>query len=897
VAVDVDGEVRFVGRGRELAVLHRVWDSARDGDVRVVGIGGAAGIGKTALVRHFIDTTGLGTAGAASVVWAGGDVEEAELPWTVLTQLTPGTPPDGSASPVFAAHTLAAHLKGAEQVIVIDDAQWADRLSMAAVRLAVRRLAGEPLLIIVIHQSAELGDGWRRLLDSSRGARLDLAGLPPADLVRLAVATGHPGLSPAGAARLYEHTGGHPLHVRHLLDELPMHSIVFGHGSLPAPSGIATAMRARLAACEPATRDLVAAGAVIGRRFSLAQARGLTDVTVDAVAEAINARLLEEVPGSLGQDLAFTSTLVRGLVYHDLDRARRRHLHLLAAQGGGSGVVWHRIAASDGPDAPLADDIERAAGEHLAQGRLLQAAVFLRHALDLTPPTPARRRRLLTTLEVLLVVGDIASTSRYQGELAAESGAWADYVTGYLLMLTGQVPEARAVLGRALASVREGRCGTAGEPDDLEARIATQLAIIAVITQSYDEMISHGAAAVATARAPWVAEHAWLARSLGLTLAGRGTDALAELSDVDDPGAPSGVGGLVARGMVRLWTDDLDGARRDLTAAVERAIRGETLRTAQALGFLGEVEYRRGALDEAVLHTELAVGDAEENNRYWDYAMLHALAGYPLAAQGEWEKADAHAATAATWARKVGTPSALSYAACAKAAIAQARGDATALLAAAEELEAFYPWRESGTSLLGPLRADALSQLGRTAEAAEALDAFTAKPIDRDRRSTQVAVRRVRAQLAAAACDHDEALAECARAFHLARTVGLPIEAARVELLTGTYQAALGRRAAAERTLRSALRRFGLLGAQAYAALTRRAGDAAGLSLDVPSAALGDLTRAERAVVALVCQGRSNREIAERLVLSTKTVEFHLTHVFRKLDVAGRGELRRVLAE
>lgn len=883
----MDGELRFVGRDRELAVLQRVWGAVRGGDVRVVRVGGVAGIGKTALVRHFLRGVG------AAVVWASGDEEEAELPWGVLTQLTADSL-DSATNPVFAAHMFAARLKGAERVVVIDDAQWADRLSMAAIRLAVRRLAGEPLLVFVIHQDAEVDDGWRRLLDSERGVRLDLAGLPPTDLVRLAVSTGHPGLSLAGAARLYEHTGGHPLHVRHLLDELPMHAIVFGHGSLPAPSGIAAAMRSRLAACRPATRDLVAAGAVIGRRFSLAQARQLGDVTVDAVAEAIGARLLEEIPGSLGQDLAFTSTLVRGLVYHDLDRAQRRRLHLLAARDGG---VWHRIAASDGPDARLADDIERAAAEHLEQGRLLPAAVYLRHALDLTPAGPARRRRLLTTLEVLLVVGDIATTARYQGELAAESGAWAEYVAGYQLMLTGQVTEAKAMLDHALAAVRDGSGTTAGQPDDLDSRIATQLVIIAVMTKSYDEMIDHGAAAVATARAPWVAAHACLARSLGLTLAGGGADALAELSDVDDPGAPSGLSGLVARGMVRLWTDDLDGARRDLTAAVDRAIRGETMRTAQALGFLGEVEYRRGALDEAVLHAELAVGDAEENNRSWDYAMLHALASYPLAAQGEWEKADSHAAAAATWARKVGTPSALAYAAGAKAAMAQARGDATTLLAAAEELEAFYPWRESGTSLLGPLRADALSQLGRTTEAAEALEAFNAKLIHQDRLSTQVAVHRVLAQLAAATGNHRAALDDCARALQLAGTVGLPLEAARVELLTGTYQAALGRRAAAERTLRSALRQFTLLGAQAYAALTRLASDAAGLSLDAPPAALGDLTRAERAVVTLVCQGRSNREIAERLVLSTKTVEFHLTNVFRKLDVTGRGELRRVLAE
>jgi DNA-binding CsgD family transcriptional regulator len=49
-------------------------------------------------------------------------------------------------------------------------------------------------------------------------------------------------------------------------------------------------------------------------------------------------------------------------------------------------------------------------------------------------------------------------------------------------------------------------------------------------------------------------------------------------------------------------------------------------------------------------------------------------------------------------------------------------------------------------------------------------------------------------------------------------------------------------------------------------------------------------------VVRLVCAGLSNRQVAARLVLSTKTVEFHLTNVFRRLDVGGRAELRAVLS-
>src|SRR5262249_32641320 len=115
-----------------------------------------------------------------------------------------------------------------------------------------------------------------------------------------------------------------------------------------------------------------------------------------------------------------------------------------------------------------------------------------------------------------------------------------------------------------------------------------------------------------------------------------------------------GLEGLVARGLIRLWTDDLDGAAHDLHTAVHRATRREALRVSPALGFLGEVEYRRGMLSEAVLFTDLAAGNAEDNDRFWDFAVRHALATYPHAARAEWAEAEHHAAQSATWARAFG---------------------------------------------------------------------------------------------------------------------------------------------------------------------------------------------------------------------------------------------------
>lgn len=891
----------FVGRRSELARLHAAWDTAQRGTACVVGVEGAPGIGKTVLVRRF-----LAVARPDVLVWVSGDDAETGLPWGVLAQIArtlPGRPWDATTDPVFAGHALAAALAQRNgTILVVDDAHWGDPLSMAAIRLAARRLTTESVLVVVIYQpigAPGLGDGWRRLFESDRGQVVRLAGLPAADLVALAVAAGRPGLSPAGAARLYEHTGGHPMHVRHLLDEVPLHSITFGDSALPPPREVAVAVRARLASCRPATRDLVAAAAVLGRRARLAAVRELAGVsdTADALAEAVAAHLLDEVPGTAGGELAFTSSLVLGLVYHELDPVRRRDLHRGAALRGGPGVLRHRIGAASGPDEELAAAIETEAHQQLAADRIPLAAQYFRHALELTPAGPARAPRLLAATEALLLAGDIATAVEYQAEIDAADGPWADYVGGYLLLLIGAMDAALARLHRAWDTASQERRPADREPVDLAARIASQLAIIGVLTGAYTDMIEYGAAAVATARVPWVMTFALFAKCLGLAVAGRGDAALGALADADAAGSPAGLDGLVARGMIRLWTDDLAGARQDLTKALTRALAGEPLRIAQALGFLGEAEYRCGALGEAVVHTEAAVGDAEENNRVWDYATLHALATYPLAALGDWERAEFHAATSAALAQRVGMPAGLVYAAAAEAAIAEARADPKALCGAAEKLEAYYPSAEPGTHLCGPLRADALAQLGKAADAADALTAFLERAGPNDRLSTRAAVARVRARLAVLADRPDEALRHCRTAVDSALAAGLPLEVGRAELLAGECQQLSGRRAAAERVLRSALRRFTAMGATAYAAQAVGALERAGLPAGPARGVLDALTPAERAVATCVCQGLSNGQTARRLLLSTKTVEFHLTNVFRKLDVRGRAELRRVVTE
>ncbi|MDX3383143.1 AAA family ATPase [Streptomyces niveiscabiei] len=981
----------LAGRGVEFGVLREAWRRTVRLRPAVVVVEGAPGIGKSALVGAF-----LKEAAPPVVARSYGDEAWERRPWEVLRQIVRELPGarggklTEEADPALVARALAEDLGrvGRPVVVVVDDAHWGDRASMTALRLAARSLRSEPVLFLLAYVPVDaavtqgrswgrahegLHEGWRRLIESGEGAVVRLEGLSADALLRLAPSWGQPRLSPSGAAHLHELTGGNPLHARQLLQQVAPHTLAYGQGPLPAHRSMPLTLISRLGSCAPGTRDLVAAGAVLGRRFPLAQARELAGLRAgdgyggevtggvepagapgaagpvgvgggvgsvgaggggagvpgvvgggaragagdvgEALDEAVRAGLLVEVPGTGGRTLAFPNGVIGDYVYSDMSPGRRRRLHRAAAEFGGPDALWHRIAADQGQNEDVALAAEQEARRQLSLGNLRLAAVYAGHALELTPPGPHVRARLLTAVEALLVSGDASTARRYEGELTSLApGPWVDYVTGYLVLLGGRIAEARGLFRRALEGVRADRerGTTPGEksplhdhgtpstlpvtpsttPADLEARIATQLAIIGVVQLDYQDMVFYGEAAVAApTREPWVRAFAWFAKTVGTALAGDAGKALRELGAVHLPGAPAGLDGLVARGMIRLWTDDLDGAHADLGSAVERATRGEALRIGQGLGFLGEAEYRRGNLAEAVRLTASAIGDAAENGRVWDYPLLHALACYPLAAQGSWEEAAGHAREATDWSQLLASPMSFAFAAGARAAIAQAAEDHEGFLDAAEAIETHYSSREPGAHLFGPVRADALSRLGRTAEAAHALAEFAARTRAVYRVSAHLATARVRAQISEAEGEPAAALASCEEALTLAKEAGLPLEGARVLLVTARQLSALGRGLAAEAALREALHTFTDSGAHAYEAQTRRLAADLGLSLTGPVSALAALTPREREAVRLMRTGLSNQGIARRLGVAEKTVETHLQHAYDKLRL-NREQLR-----
>jgi DNA-binding CsgD family transcriptional regulator len=193
---------------------------------------------------------------------------------------------------------------------------------------------------------------------------------------------------------------------------------------------------------------------------------------------------------------------------------------------------------------------------------------------------------------------------------------------------------------------------------------------------------------------------------------------------------------------------------------------------------------------------------------------------------------------------------------------------------------------------LKPNAIEALILVGELEEAAELLADLEDWSSSLDAPAVAATARRCRGLLRAARGDHAGALGaltEAARAF---QRLPVPFERGRTLLALGTLQRRAKQRAAAQASLGAALAGFEQLGARLWAEQARA--QLAQLGGRRPQD--GRLTPTEAQIAALVAQGRTNRQVADALFVSPKTVEWNLSKVYKKLHVRSRAELAAKLA-
>lgn len=767
------------------------------------------------------------------VLAASGDPLESSFPYGFAQQWLHDEP---AGDPVeVGARLLGALTSSPEPVaLVADDAQWADLPSVQALAFALRRLHTGAVLVVVVTRD-EPPDGLRRLLRDA--TRLSLTGLSEAELGELAAHVCPVPLGPAALARLRAHTGGSPLHAEALLRQAP-EVLADPMGFLPAPRGYAMDVQDRLSALDEKTRALVRAASALGGECPLWQAERLAG-TPDAILlldEAVAAGLLIHRLGGGELLVAFPDPLTRAAVYEGLRPCERARLHLDAAAICPDPVdrLRHRISALSRADDAFAQEVAAFAREQGATGNWEVAADHLERAARLSASAPGRGVLRAEAVHALLLAGQPGRAAELAREPNAHQGARA-FAAGVVAEACGDVERARGLLDLAWRHRDPALAGPT----------ATALARLAL----FDGRLTEG--------------HLWASRASGagagfvrmtaLFAVGRGDEVLS--APLPDPAVASAadLDLLTGRAAVRLWTGDAAGALADL--------RGASGEAADALRCLAEV--RTGAWDDALAH----------RRGTWTAPFTAAAQATVHAARGDLGTARA---LLSGW-RRVSGP---------------ARAYLNAATALADQVEGKDPNPEmSPAAGFGPRGEPAI--FGFRPGAAEGNDgarlpAEVAEVTAAGERGSSALPRGLAPSAREDAAGTRGKGAAVTALFEEAIGSADPFERARAEFAFGAHLRRSGRRTEAATHLRAACDGFGKLGAVPFLERSTQELAACGRSNDA-------LTAQENTVAGLVVAGLTNKEIARRLALSVKTVEYHLSNVFAKLGVSSRTALVALL--
>lgn len=906
----------LVGRGRQRAAIDRVLADAAAGRSAALAFTGPPGIGKTALLEH-----AAARRGRMTLLQARGVESEARIPFASLLELLrpalglldqlaapqaialerafalrPGHAQDRFAVGAATLSLVAACAERSPTLLLLDDVQWFDAPSAEALRFMLRRLVADPV-------GALLGarEGLPSLLDGSGIPTMALAGLS----LQEARALRRDMPAPA-AARLLETTGGNPLAMLELdpdPDEVAL-----------APAGAPTLVSARIrdaylrraGALEPRARRLLllAATSDSGELKLLERAARLLALELGALLAAEGAGLVAIAGGRV----EFAHPLVRSAVYSDATLSERQEMHRALAtvlpDSEPERRAWHLAAAATGIDETAAAALERAAARSLERGGHASAAAALERAARLTADPRRSAALLARAAEAAWDAGageharGLLDECRRAGAGDAATSLAAARLAGRIATSHGPVMDGHAILTAAAGLA-------AAEPDGAEEALAllAEAAIACFLACAAPELAATASAArriLPPSPTPAAALLEATIRGIALILggdAGRGAEALRaaavlldahpELSE-HQPLAP-----WIAFGP--LFLRDLGGGRRHLERALQSAREHGGIGTLPlVLGLIGrdQATSARSRLAEATYREAIALA-RESDQRTWLAYTLAALA-WLLARQGREAECRTGAAEALRLGDELGAHLATLWALSALGELELAGGraaEAVAQLEAQRRVAAAHAISDVDLWPAAEL-VEAHLRLGAEAPARALTAAFHAAAEAKGQPWSLARALRCEG-LVAPPSRFADCFEAALRQHQLTPDV---FERARTQLAYGARLRRHRNRVLARSQLRAAAATFAEIDARPWREQALSELEATGETLrrGGPSA-IDELTPQELQIAAMLAAGATTREAAAALFLSPKTIEYHLRHVYLKLDIHSREELARLL--
>ena len=886
----------FVGRASELAAIGACVDAVSGGAGRVAWVEGDPGSGKTVLVNRVVAELPA----AFVVLRAAADESTADQPFALLGQL--GI--DGGGSPQAVGLDLVALLTEAAVrgpvAVVVEDLHWADRESRQALLTVVRRVGEERVLLLVTSRPGAASDGWERLLlDPSASLRVVLGALSRDDVGEMARDAGL-ALPWRAVGRLHEHSGGLALYVRTLLAELSASQLAAPGGELPVPRSLASMILARLAELPPDARELAAALSVVGEAVPLPVAGRIARVNhpVQALEALLGTGFVAWWPGEASTPAYFTHPLYRAALYADLAPTRRRELHRAAAESlGAASALRHRVAAAEGIDDELARDLDESAAGRVGEGARSVAATYLLWASSVGSDPQLNERRVLQAARLLLQDGQTARAAELRGRVeGCGEGPLRSLVLGQLAWEQGASTLAESWL------IEASKPAAGSEPDgEVAAAALGHLGTLYHTQGRGQEAVDAATRLLALSNLPGELERSgWIALAAG-TAADQGASAglglLASRLPQPAESVPAADADLlIVRGALGFYAGRTTAAIADLRAAIRLARHGAAAaQLPRAHVQLSQLLLSSGEWDEALVHARAALSLVSAERRVWMDAQVHAALTRLFGGRGEWQRADEHLAAADAAAGEAGTIEAVVTTRVAQAAVARARNDPEQIVKVLAPLVENTRLIPMSTSLAWwPTLIGAMIDSGELARAAGQIELLGTAAEQRGL-DMQARIAGVRAHLEAARGSPDQACSSYDRAIALLGPDDPLLDRADLHHRFGQLLAARGgRRRQAVDQLRLAHDLFAGAGAEPF--LRRAETDLASQKITVGtrgSRSRLDLTDRERDVAVLVAKGMTNREVAAELYVSPKAIDYHLGHIFGKLGITSRRDLRQ----